>query len=124
MTRIITAGSVVLSPADARMLYQAARLGELRSRYRVGDSRMYDLLTELSLAAFLVPAAQGSEPRQDAASEERRQWTTRRLARASGRSERSVRLDCQTGVVPASKVGSSWLVDESAAHTYIDTRRK
>ncbi len=124
MSRLIPEGSIVLTPADARILYQAAKIGELRSRYRIGDTKTYELLTEISIVAFHAPASTGNLERQETASEESDYWTVQRTARASGLSIRTVRLDCQRGDVPASKQGNSWLIPAHEARTYIQRRRR
>lgn len=124
MTHRIEPGSIVLTPTDARMLYQAARIAELRSRNRIGDTPLYRLLTDISLCAFAVPgAAPGILPRQDAASEERETWTVKEVARATGRSERAVRLDCHHNDLPATKQGNTWIITADDAKTYIASRR-
>ena len=122
--RAIPAGSVILTPAEARMLYQAARIGELRRRHRVGSSALYDLLTDISVAAFTEDAARGNEPRQSAASEERGTWTVRHLASYTGRAPRTIRLDIETGALPATKNGNLWTIGLEDAKAYISIRRK
>lgn len=129
MSRLVPAGSIILTPVDARILYQAAQLGELRSRYRIGDTRTYELLTEISQAAFAVDAAaaiaaDGILPRQSAAKEERGLWTVQEIARAAHLAERTVRLDCKTGELPATKQGNTWAITADEAQTYIERRRR
>jgi hypothetical protein len=123
-TRKIPPGSIVLTPADARLLYQAAKLGELRTRYRIGDTKTYELLTDISRAAFEVDAEVGNLPRQSAANDERGTWTVQQIAAAAGLSERTVRLDCANGELPAIKQGTTWTVTTAEAQTYIDRRRR
>ncbi len=122
MTQRIEPGSLVLTPQDARMLYQAARLGELRTRNRVGNTALYALLTELTICAFT--AEPGIEPRHHAESEEREWWSVKQLARATGQSERTIRLHIEKGDLPATKTGSTWAVTSSTARTYIQGKRK
>lgn len=124
MTRAIPPGSIILTPADARTLYQAAKLGELRTRYRIGDSKTYELLTEISRAAFEVDADVGILARQDAANDERETWTVRQIAAAAGLAPRTVRLDCANGELPAIKQGSTWTVTTAEAQTYVSRRRR
>jgi hypothetical protein len=115
---------MILTPADARTLYQVAKLGDLRQRHRVGNTPTYELLTAITITAFQVPAEDGILPRHDAASDESGQWTVRRIARAAGLSERKVRFDCQHGYLPASKRGSNWLIEPAEADTYIARGRR
>lgn len=125
MTTRIEHGSIVLTPTDARMLYQVARIGELRSRHRVGNTALYTLLTDISACAFTASVADsGIPPRQETASEERELWTVQQLARAAGLSTRTIRLDCQRGNLAAEKQGNTWLINNSAAHPYITARRR
>lgn len=125
MTTEIQPGSRILSPLEARMLYDAARLGELRARHRVGNTRLYQLLTELTICAFTEPiAATGNEPRQSKASEERDWWTVQQVARSAGLSNRTVRLDCQRQTLPAEKSGNTWTITRTAATTYINARTR
>lgn len=117
--RALPQGAIVLTPHDCQMLYQAARLGEVRTRHRVGASALYELLTDITLAAFNADAASGTEPRHETATEEREWWTVQQLARATGLSTRKVRLDAQQGRVPADKHSGTWLIDKQNATTYI-----
>ncbi len=125
MTARIEAGSIILSPADAAILYQVLDVKRARDRNRVGQKRVYDLLTELSICAFSEVAASGNEPRQDAAREEREWWTVHQIYEATRgqRSERTIRLDCQTGALPARKT-PTWLVSNKDATTYIAAHRR
>ncbi|QRY40833.1 hypothetical protein JVX92_00625 [Microbacterium hominis] len=113
------ASSVILTPEDCRALYQAAKIGELRTRHRVGNSMLYELLTDISRCAFAADAAPGTEPRHESASEEREWWTVQQLARATGLSARKIRLDAQQGRVAADKHSGTWLIDRQNAITYI-----
>lgn len=125
MSRFFESGVLVLTPEDARMLYQGVKIGELRARSRVGNTAFYALLVDISRAAFSVPAAvSGIEQRQDAASHETGFWTVQRLARAVGLADRTVRNDCESGTLPATKPGRAWLIPAGEAKTYIDRRRK
>lgn len=121
--RRVEPGSIVLSPTDARILYQVANLGELRRRFRVGDSRVYQLLTDVTVAAF-SDADDGTEPRHPAASEEREWWTTEQLSRAAGRAARTIRNDIALGILPATKNPNGWLIRSAHATTYLEGHRR
>ena len=123
MSRALPPGAILLTPADARVLYQIARIGELRSRHRVGDTAAYQLLTDISVCAF-SDAAPGNPARQDPASEEREWWTVQQVARQAGLSTRTVRLDCQRQALPSTKQGSTWTITNTAARTYIAARQR
>jgi hypothetical protein len=125
VTQRIEPGSIVLTPAEAWLLYQAARLGEVRTRYRVGENRTYQLLTEISICAFSSPvAADGNEPRQTTASEERGMWTVNQIAQATGRAPRTIRHDIETQLLPATKTGNTWAISNRDARTYIEGRTR
>lgn len=117
MSRQIEPGSIVLSQTDVQILYQVAHLRELRQRHRSGSPRIYELLTDLTVAAFADP---GNEPRQVTATEEREWWTTEQLARPSRRAARTIRHDIATGTLPATRTPGGWLIRAEHAHTYIN----
>jgi hypothetical protein len=117
-------GSVILTPVDARLLYQIANLGDLRKRFRVGDAMAYQLLTDISIAAFTNVAEVGIEARHDAVSEEREWWTTEQLARASRRAQRTIRSDIAKHLLPATRNTAGWLIRASDAEAYIAGRRE
>lgn len=124
MSRFIESGVLILTAEDARMLYQGARIGELRNRNRVGSTAFYSLLVDISRAAFSSPvAASGIEQRQDAASEEAGMWTVQRLAKATGLAERTIRNWCLTGDIPATKAGRTWLIQGESAETFVARRK-
>ncbi|QOD93482.1 helix-turn-helix domain-containing protein [Chryseoglobus sp. 28M-23] len=124
MSRLLPAGGLVLSQSDARVLYQVASIGKLRTHYRMGDTSVYALLTEITRCAYTAADADGGNPpRQSAASEERDLWTVRQLATATGRSPRTVRLDCERGALPATKSGPQWVIQREEAETYVTAYR-
>jgi hypothetical protein len=125
VSRVIEGGALILTPEDARLLYQGARIADLRKRHRSGDTRFYDLLVDISRAAFIAPNAElGIEPRQETASEEHRLWTVEQVARAARLAPRTIRLDCQRRELPATKPAGIWLIEADEAKTYIARRRK
>ncbi|MFC7925480.1 hypothetical protein [Microbacterium laevaniformans] len=126
MTVQIPSGAILLTRSEAQVLYQGAQLGELRNRERrTGrDTPLYQVLHAISVCVFTDDAAPGIEPRHETASEEREWWTVQQLARATGLSARKVRLDAQTGRIPAKKQAGNWLIDCQDATTYISTTRR
>ncbi len=120
MSRQIEPGSIVLSQTDVRILYQVAHIRELRQRHRSGSTRIYELLTDITVAAFRDVADPGNEPRQPAATEEREWWTTEQLARSSRRAARTIRHDIATGALPATKTPGGWFIRAEHAHNYLD----
>jgi len=122
LTRFVERSVLILTAEDARMLYQGAQLGELRKRHRSGDSRFYALLVDISRAAF--SAEPGNEPRQHAATEERRTWTVEQVASAARLAPRTVRLDCARNELPATKTAGTWIIPAAEALTYIARRTK
>lgn len=122
MASRIPAGALILTSEDCRVLCQVAGIVQLRAKHRVGDSAAFRLLTDIAVTAYPV-ADTGGLPRQEPVNEEPEMWTVGRLARASGRSERTIRLDCQNGALPARKQGNSWFISNTDARTYIAGRR-
>ncbi|WP_137750029.1 hypothetical protein [Microbacterium sp. SGAir0570] len=121
MTQRIAEGSIILTPADVRIIYAPLRIREHRARAG-STTRLGQILTEMSICAFHQPAGSGNEPRQTTASEERSYWTVRQVARAANRAERTVRLDCQDGRLPATKA-PNWLIRAEDAKSYIAGNR-
>lgn len=125
MALLIPAGAVVLSPADAQMLYQAARMWELRCKYRTANPRLFEVLTTIAKAATITPdnAAPGNSPRQNAASE-KTGYSTKELATITGLAERTIRLACHKGELEgATCENGRWRIPAPAAQTFITTRR-
>lgn len=116
---------VILTPSDARMLWQAAQLGELRVKHR-GDPRLYDVLLNIYKGTLLEDAARGNDPRQIAETEDREYWNTTQVARAAGVSERTVRNHCADHTLPAvhAHENGPWMIPNDEALTYIDRKRK
>lgn len=116
---------VILTATDAHMLWQAAKLNDLRIKHR-GDQRLYDLLVSIYKVGLLEIAERGSTPRQTSASEEHETWTTQHIAKAAGIAERTVRLDCQNGTLPATRTrpNGPWSITATDAATYLTWRKK
>lgn len=125
MTTRLQQPGLLLTNEECRMLYQATNLGDVRNRRRGEDSVLYRLLHEITVAAFTAPDTKpGIETRQDVASEERSQWTVKRLTTATGRAGRTIRLDIEENRLPASKTAGTWLIQAADATTYINSHRK
>lgn len=117
-------GSVVLSPSDSRILYNELDIKNLRLRYRIGNPRVYEILTDITRSAFTANADGGILTRQPAAFEDHEVWTVERLAKASRLGVRTVRLACQRGTLPAVKQGTAWIITPTDARTYIEGHRR
>jgi hypothetical protein len=130
MTTAPTLGTSQLGPGvflpdqDALILFQRLNLGAVRERERGRDDRLSWILNAIAVAAFRNIADGGTEARQPAAREERRWWTVPQVAEAAHVSERAVRLDCQHGVLPATKQNRAWLIPNTHAQAYVSGRRK
>lgn len=116
---------VILTPTDARMLWQAARLDTLRVKHR-GDPRLYDVLLNIYKGTLLEDAARGRQPRQTAETDEREYWNTTQVAQAAGVSERTVRNHCADETLPAvhAHQNGPWMIPNEEALTYIDRKKK
>lgn len=117
---------IILTATEARILWQAARLNDLRLKHRSGDDRLYALLAKVYQVGLLQirTTGPGNEPRQNTATEERRAWTVRQLANATGRAERTVRLDIEKKALPATKQGGTYIINSTEAATYIAAHGK
>lgn len=125
MSRLLPEATLILTARDARMLYSAAHLKDLRERNRVGDNELYALLTDISRLVYSEPlAVDGIGTRQSAASEDAEWWTVERLAKAVRLAERTVRLDIERGVVAGVKPAREWLVAAADAKAYVAWRRR
>ncbi|MDQ1130243.1 hypothetical protein [Microbacterium sp. SORGH_AS_0888] len=120
----ITEPGMFVTRTEFRMLLQLTNLSEVRKRLRGDDSPAYRLLHDITVLAYSADAANGTEPRHPAASEEADGWTVRKLARATGRAERTIRKDISDGILPATKWGNTWLINPNEAHTYVQSRRR
>ncbi|MDJ1113793.1 hypothetical protein [Microbacterium dauci] len=120
----IPEGSIVLTPQAARIAYALLGIGEKRTQMS-SSTQGWQVLNAITQCAFHSPAAIGKEQRQDPASEEREWWTVTQihLATRKTRAERTIRLDCQTGALPAQK-NPTWLIRADDAKTYIAAHRR
>lgn len=116
---------VILSVADARILWQAARLNDLRVKHR-GDPRLYDVLLNIYKGTLLDDSGRGNDPRQNAETDDRDYWNTKDVAKAAEVSERTVRNHCADGTLPAihAHENGPWLIPTEEAMTYIERKRK
>lgn len=125
MTRLIPSGSIILTPDDARVLFQVAQISKLRTAHRVGDTRAHAILTDITVAAFSTKSAEGGNvPRQSVASEEAGLYTVRDVAKATGRAERTVRKDALAGVLPGQRTTHGWVFRAEDCETYAKARRQ
>lgn len=116
---------VILSVADARILWQAAKLGDLRVKHR-GDPRLYDVLLNIYKGTLLEDSVRGNDPRQNTETDDREYWTTEQVAKAAGVSARTVRNHCADETLPAihAHENGPWLIHNDEALTYIERKRK
>lgn len=126
MSRLTNGPVLIITPADAAMLWQQARLDDLRLKHRGGDRKFYDLLVSVWQLSMQRPdtARAGIETRHPVASEDRDVWTVNNLTAATGRAGRTIRNDIAIGTLPATKTGNAWCVTTADAQTYIDTYTK
>lgn len=116
---------VILTVADSRILWQGARLNDLRVKHR-GDPRLYDVLLNIYKGTLLEDSVNGSDPRQIAETGESDYWNTKQLAKAAGVSERTIRNHCADKTLPAihAHQNGPWLIPHDEAITYIDRKKK
>lgn len=127
MSSRIETASLVLSAREVRFLVQITDLNSIRNRMRARgqDDAGYRLVHEICRAAYELPDAEsGTIARQVPAPEERETWTVRQVASAARLADRTVRLHCEEHLLPAAKVGGSWIISSREAKTYIESRRR
>lgn len=111
---------LVMRASEARHLWQAARLGDVRAHNR-SDEALRELLQKIYILG-------GLRLRKDEEHAETREpravWTTPELARAARLSERAIRAAIEGGRLPATKRGNAWLILASDALTYLERRKR
>ena len=119
-------GCVVLYPDELRILFQVAKIWDIRVRMRSAgkDDVQYQVINQLAQAVFAEDAADGTIPRKLTASDEAEYMTVGQVARGAHLAERTVRLHLQQQILPASKSGRNWIIRTTDAHTYIAARRR
>lgn len=119
-------GCVVLYPEELRILFQVARIWDIRVRMREAgkDDVQYQVINQLAQAVFAQDADTGTIPRQMTASGQSEYMTVGQVARGAHLAERTVRLHLQQQILPASKSGRHWIIRTTDANTYIAARRR
>lgn len=118
-------GAVVVVPERiAAWLDRHAGLTALRLEHRGSDPEVDQVLLALAVAsANWRTAAVGKDPRQEVAVEPQSSWlTAAEIADRLGISSRTVRWACQTGRLPAERVGSQWQVSRTEYEQYRASR--
>lgn len=115
--------AVVLSRADCALLYEAARLRELRVRAR-GSGRLYTLLTDITITAFAhASSGEGNlKAEREEPGESGDMLTVTRVAARAGITPRAVRNHIAAGLLRAEKTGQMWVVQAATAEQYIAGR--
>ena len=119
----------VIPASEASALWQAAKLTALHREVAGEESNpVYQATTALYRVILAARELdnRGTQTRQAAALEDRETWTTEQIAKAAGVANRTVRLDCQTGTLPATqhRPKGPWSITAPEALTYISWRRK
>jgi hypothetical protein len=125
MTRRVE-NAVILTGADAALLYSAANLRELRVAARGKSERLYALLTEITETAFAHPASVGgrergssTEPGESGTTEI---LTVQQVARRARITPRAVRNHIGLGLLEAQQQGRIWIITTQAAEQYLAGR--
>lgn len=126
MTRRVE-NAVILTGADAALLYEAARLRELRISARGKSDRLYSLLTDITAAAFAHQAsAEGIKPQAPTENSETKSAgivTVGQVARRAGITPRTVRNHITDGLLEATQQGRIWIITTQAAEQYLAGRQ-
>ncbi|WP_136056818.1 helix-turn-helix domain-containing protein [Microbacterium sp. K24] len=127
MTRHVT-NAVILTGADAALLYQAANLRALRVASRGKSERLYGLLTDITQAAFAhTTSVDGRKPQASAEVREAGDIevnTVEQVARRAGITSRAVRNHIKAGLLEATMVNRNWVIAPEAADQYIAGRTR
>lgn len=125
MTRRIE-NAVILTGADAALLYSAANLRALRIAARGKSDRLYALLTDITQAAFIYSTSvdgtthgTSAEPGESGSTEV---VTVEQVARRARITPRAVRNHIGLGLLEAQKVNRVWVITNQAAEQYIAGR--
>lgn len=126
MTRRVT-NAVILTGSDCALLYEAARLRELRVAARPSSDRLYSLLTDITVAAFdHMDSLNGKKPEVTAEKDEAGDTgivTAKEVARRAGVTPRTVRNHIERGLLAATQQGRTWVITTAAANQYIEGRK-
>ncbi|GGD83185.1 hypothetical protein [Microbacterium murale] len=126
MTRRVE-NAVILTGADAALLYTSAHLRELRIAARGKSDRLYTLLTDITSAAFAHHASLDGTKPQDVTEKHETESagivTVRQVAREAGITPRAVRNHIGLGLLEATQQGRIWIITAHAAEQYIAGRK-
>ena len=126
MTRRVE-NAVILTGADAALIYQAANLRELRISARGKSNRLYALLTDITMAAFThASSLDGTKPQNSTENHETESAgivTVGYVARQAGITPRAVRNHIGLGLLEATQQGRIWIITQTAADQYIAGRK-
>lgn len=125
MTRRVK-NAVILTGSDCALLYETARLRDLRVKARGTSDRLYALLTDITAAAFdHQTSVEGTKPQINAETGDARSTeivTVEAVARRAGITPRAVRNHIEAGLLEAHKINRVWIIPTSAAEQYIAGR--
>jgi hypothetical protein len=125
MTRHVE-NAVILTGADAALLYQAANIRSLRVAARGKSDRLYALLTDITTAAFVhTTSVDGRKPQARAEVREAGDIevnTVAQVAKRAGITSRAVRNHIKEGLLEATMINRNWVITPQAADQYLAGR--
>ncbi|WP_146115178.1 helix-turn-helix domain-containing protein [Microbacterium sp. MYb66] len=125
MTRRVE-NAIILTGADAALLYQAANLRSLRVASRGKSDKLYALLTDITHAAFTyansVDGRSGGKRAELDESGSTEIVTVEQIARRAGITPRAIRNHIGLGLLKATKASRTWVITPEAAEQYIAGR--
>lgn len=125
MTRRVE-NAVILTGADAALLYSAANLRALRVAARGKSERLYSLLNDITQTALAhVGSAEGTKPTETTEPDESGDtevMTVNQIARRARITPRAVRNHIRDGLLAATQKGRIWIIQPEAAEQYIAGR--
>lgn len=126
-----TEGSVcILTAQDAAILWQAAKLRELRIYTRSEDSALAEILRDIWSTALLAMPDRTVSGNGNAVKAETREaisnevLTVKEVADMAGITPRTIRNHITAGILPAAQMGREWIITRQEADTYVAGRKK
>lgn len=122
-------GNVVVPPKAARWVLDCLTHELARSRQRMDDWPIIQMLQALQFAAIRESESSADRPfssgsgRIELETDAPNFWVSGQVAELLGCTERSVRKMCASGRLPASKSGVTWLIAPADLETFRHNKR-
>jgi len=115
---------IIITPRQAYVLEQAARLTELRSKIRGNDSELDQVLHDIRLMAMAWAASVNGRTTRKATEATVNWYSPAQVAAQTGVTEHAVRLAIREGRLSATKTEGRWQVTPADYAAYRATHRR